>query len=73
VQIPTKEDFEALSRKIDALRQDLQGATIIPAPEWVCIKEAARRKGVTEDTVRRWIRDGQIEARGAGRLREVRL
>ena len=50
-------DFALLAAEIQRLREDLRGAMIVPAPEWMPIKEAAAAMGV----------------RGAGKLRRVRV
>lgn len=73
IEIPTREDFERLAAEVRQLRQVLEGATITPAPEWVSVAEAAKRKGVHPDTIKRRIADGTLKARGAGKLREVYL
>lgn len=72
-QIATTEDLAALHAEIRAIRQMLEGATVIPAPEWVSIKEAARRMNVKPETIRNRIARGEMEARGAGRMREVKV
>jgi len=58
---PLVEEVRSLKEKID------------PRPEWVSIPEAAKIKDVSPDTIRRRIASGQLEARGNGKLREVRL
>lgn len=72
-QIATTEDLAALHAEIRAIRQMLEGATVIPAPEWVSIKEAARRMNVTPETIRNRIARGQLKSRRAGRMREVKV
>jgi len=57
-----------LAEKIDAL-----GRRVAPPPEWLTIREAAETLGVAESTVRRWAKDGQIEARGSGKARRVKV
>jgi hypothetical protein len=61
---------EAVAR---AVSEALAGATITPRPEWVSIHEAAEARGVTPKTIKRWIDKGEIEARGEGRARMVRV
>ncbi|MBC7156690.1 MAG: helix-turn-helix domain-containing protein [Rhodobacteraceae bacterium] len=73
MNLATSQDIEALRRAIEALAARIDGATIVPAPEWVSVADAARRLGVSAQTVRRWISRGEIEARGHGRLRRVRV
>lgn len=41
--------------------------------EWVSLREAARRYGCSTDTIRRRIAAGQLESRGTGKLREVKV
>lgn len=65
--------LDRIERQLAEIAARLDGATVHPAPEWLPIPMAARAKGVTTATVRRWITEGRIEARGSGRLREVRL
>lgn len=64
-------ELDALREEIAALHEKLDALTA--KPEWVRVPEAARRLGVSPDTVRRRIASGEIEARGSGKLREVRL
>lgn len=59
---------EPLVREVQTLREK-----IAPQKEWVSIKEAARIKSVSQDTIRRHIAAGRIEARGTGKMKEVRL
>jgi hypothetical protein len=73
IEIPTREDFERLAAEVRLLREVLEGATITPRPEWVSIPEAAKRKGVHADTIKRRIESGTLKARGSGKLREVYL
>lgn len=48
-------------------------AEIQPRAEWLTIADAAAQSGVSEDTIRRKVRAGEIEAKGSGKLRRVRL
>ena len=73
VEIATREDFERLAAEVRMLREILDGATVIPKPQWVSIAEAAKRKGVHPDTIKRRIEAGTLKARGSGKLREVYL
>lgn len=73
IEIPTREDFERLAAEVRLLREVLEGATVTPRPAWVSISEAAKRKGVHPDTIKRRIEDGSLKARGSGKLREVYL
>lgn len=65
--------FEQLASKIDRLEKKLDGATIIPKPQWVTVSEAARHYGKHPDTINRWIERGKLESRGEGTLRRVRI
>jgi len=64
-------ELAALREEIAALRHEVK--SLKGGPEWVRIPEAARRLGVSPDTVRRRIDKGQLESRGSGKLREVKL
>ena len=66
-------DLAALREQVARLERRIDGATITPAPEWVPVPEAARRLHVSPQTVHRWIREGRIEAKGAGKARRVRV
>lgn len=69
-------DAEALSRieaDLAEIKALLKGATIQPAPEWVSISHAARIMQVSEETIRRWIRTGRLEAKGANKARRVKV
>lgn len=66
-------EIEALRDELRAIRGLIEGATIIPAPEWVSIPDAAAHFGVHVSTIHRKIDKGEIEARGAGKLRRVKI
>lgn len=57
-----------LAREIRDLRAKLD-----PPKEWVTIPEAADHFGKTTATVRRWISEGKLEAKGSGGMRRVRI
>ncbi|SEB96926.1 hypothetical protein SAMN05519105_1682 [Rhodobacter sp. 24-YEA-8] len=65
--------LDRMERKLDAPTEALRSSTVIPAPEWCPITEAAKRKGVSTTTIGRKIALGLIEARGNGKLKEVRI
>jgi excisionase family DNA binding protein len=67
------DDLAALRREVRELRDALQGAMIVPPPEWLSIKDAAQVMGVSTDTVRRRIDAGALEAKGSGKLRRVKV
>lgn len=62
--------FEAMIERMDRIERRLEA--LKPESEWVSIPEYAREKGVTARTVRNWIAQGRLEARGSGMTREVR-
>lgn len=66
-------EIAALRADIADLKAVLRAATVIPAPEWVSIAEAAKRLGCSADTIRRRVAQGQIKAQGAGKLKRVRV
>lgn len=41
--------------------------------EWVSLREAARRYECSTDTIRRRIAKGELESRGTGKLKEVKI
>jgi excisionase family DNA binding protein len=55
-----------LRAEVKALREEL-AAMRAPASAWVSVTEAAEVLGVSNETVRRRIRAGEIASRGAGR------
>jgi excisionase family DNA binding protein len=65
--------LERLEKRLDTVLRLLEGVKATPRPEWVTVNEAARALKVSPDTIRRQIRDGKMEARGAGKARRVRL
>jgi excisionase family DNA binding protein len=66
----TRADLDRLRDDIAAM---LDERTIVKDAEWLTVEDAAARANVSVQTVRRWIRTGEVEARGAGKLRRVRL
>lgn len=63
-----------LRAEVAEIRALLSRATVTPAPEWVSISEAARIAKVSDETIRRWVREGKIESNGkAGKARRVKL
>ena len=59
--------------EVRGLREDIKGATIKPAPQWLSIPDAAKALGCSKDTIRRRINSGEMQARGSSRLRKVRV
>lgn len=64
IRIATSEDIEALRADLAALRAELRGARIIPAPEWITVEEYMRRENVSRSTVLRREQRGEIETNG---------
>jgi len=54
------------------IREEIR-AVIQPEPEWLPVPEAAQKLGVSEGTVRRWVREGRAEVKGFGKARRVRI
>lgn len=71
--ILTIPELDLLRAEIAALRAEIRGATITPVPQWVTVREAAERLGCTTRTIQRKADAGEIEARGSGKSRMVRL
>lgn len=67
------DDIAALRADIAALARKIEGATVQPLPEWCSVNDAARRLGVSTATIRRKVSIGQIEARGSGKTKLVRI
>ncbi len=62
-----------IEAKLDAVLAALRGATVVPAPEWITIPEAAKRLGCSTDTIRRRVTNGSMQARGYGKLKRVKV
>ena len=71
--LATKGDVAKLLDAIQDLKQQLLTVTVAPTPEWLRVCEAARVAGVSESTIRRKIVSGELQARGSGKMREVKL
>lgn len=67
------ETLATLQQHLARIEAKIDGATITPAPEWCGIKEAASRLGVSTATIRRKAAIGELDARGTGKTRQVRL
>lgn len=70
-QIATSEDLARVEAELRAIRERLD--VLAPPPEWVSVAEYAAREGVTKQTVYRWIASGEIQARGSGKSRKVKV
>lgn len=62
-----------IKSEISEIKILLARATIQQAPDWVPVREAARIKGVTTGTIRRKINSGELQAKGSGPSRLVKL
>jgi len=67
------ERLDRLEAELRALREQLQGATIVPRPEWLTVAQAADALNVSGETIRRRIASGELEAKGSGKTRRVRF
>ena len=67
------DDLRALTEEVRELRAMIEGCRIVPAPRWVGLSEAAKAMDCSTATVRRRIARGQLQARGSGRGRQVRV
>ena len=67
------ETLARIERKLDLLNARMERNTLIPAPEWCSITEAAKRLGVSPATIRRKIAAGQLDSRGTGKTKQVHL
>jgi Helix-turn-helix domain len=65
--------LDRLEQQMAALTAALHGATVIPRPEWVRVSRAAELLNVSPSTIRRQINLGQLEAKGNGKARRVRV
>ena len=65
--------IKSLQADIAEIRAMIRDATVIPAPEWVSIAEAARRLDCSTDTIRRRVAAGSMQAKGNGKLKRVRV
>lgn len=71
LDLATSKDIAEVMAEIRAVRQRLD--ELAPPPEWVSVAEYMDRKGVSKSTVYRQIKAGELQARGTGKMREVRL
>ena len=65
--------LQRMEKSMGDLHARLDGATVVPAPEWLTIAEAAKELGVHPDTIRRRIEAGSLEAKGYGKTRRVKI
>jgi hypothetical protein len=71
MQIATAEHIARVEAKLDAIAARLDD--IAPPPQWVSVAEYMAMKGVSKSTVYRRIDAGELEARGSGKSREVKV
>lgn len=57
----------------DLLLRVLDKLDTPPQPEWLQIHEAVKTLNISASTIRRKIASGELEARGRGSLRQVRV
>lgn len=67
------QDVERVEAKLDRLMSMLANVDVKPKPEWLRLKDAAKHYGCSVDTIRRRIDSGALQARGSGKLREVKV
>lgn len=72
-QIATKGDIATLADEVRALRAEIAAVRLQPAPEWLTVPEAARVIGVTTSTIRRKIASGELQSRGTGKTKMVKI
>ncbi|WP_323783087.1 helix-turn-helix domain-containing protein [Leisingera sp.] len=65
--------LDALTKKVERLEAIMTQGTFQPREEWVGIQEAARVLECSADTIRRKINSGELEAKGSGKSRRVKL
>lgn len=67
----TSKDIAEVMAEIRAVRQRLD--ELAPAPQWISVAEYMERKKVSKSTVYRKIEAGELQARGSGKTREVKV
>ena len=65
--------IEAMESRIERLCAALEAVQVQREPEGLKVNDYAKRFEITPRTVNRWIDEGKLKARGAGRAREVKL
>lgn len=70
IEIP---ELKQMMAELRTIRQMLEGATVTPAPQWMTIGAACETLGVSRATIHRKIAAGELEAKGSGKTRMVRL
>lgn len=70
IRIP---ELDVLLQEVRRLHDRLDEVVISKAPEWVSIKQAAEIMDVHPSTIHRKIASGEMEAKGSGATRRVKL
>ena len=71
LDLATSKDIAEVMAEIRAVRQRLD--ELAPPPEWISVAEYMDRKDVSKSTVYRRIKAGELQARGSGKTREVKV
>lgn len=71
LDLATSKDIAEVMAEIRAVRQRLDD--LAPPPEWVSVVEYMDRKKVSKSTIYRRIKAGELQARGTGKTREVKV
>jgi len=70
-QIATSEDLARVEAKLDAIASRLD--VLAPPREWVGVATYAAMNGISKTTVYRKIKSGELQTRGNGKTREVKV
>ncbi|MDK3017600.1 helix-turn-helix domain-containing protein [Pseudodonghicola flavimaris] len=60
-------------KRLDTLETLIRDVKLVAREEWVSIQEAARLLQCDPSTIRRKINSGELQAKGSGKSRRVRL
>jgi len=66
-------ELAEINARLAAIEDLIKRAVIANPPEWYSIPDAAKKLKRSEDTIRRQVREGHLEARGSGATRQVRI
>lgn len=64
--------LDAIMSELAALRREIAGVRMAPAPEWLPLPDYAEKVGRTTKTVRNWVRDGLVESKRDGNVLMIR-
>ncbi|TNJ41959.1 hypothetical protein [Phaeobacter sp. B1627] len=53
--------LESLQAELREIKRILQASHVTPPAKWITVKAYAEKVGRSEATVRRWVRQGQLE------------